>query len=151
MTTKFLLGHTPNAKLIPRLYWRATFPIDFQKLFTPDGTIFLVGQMGNDSASLHVDHITRGRISELAVVAKGDPAWLVSTPYTRQLFRRHYGCVKDMQLLVMGIADPDFLLIGRQPNSMRGTAMPFDFALLETLNFHTVQLFARCYVSYFET
>ena len=50
--------------------------------------------------------------------------------------------IVDVHLLVEGIADPDFLLVGREADAVAGATVSFDWSLLEASHFHAMQLLA---------
>src|SRR5690242_14819309 len=90
----------PDSKLIPGAHYLAAIHHDLQHLLALKVTAHLVLQRGDDLLRLRVDDLAAGRIHSAAVDAEGDPARQVTDLDVGHLFRRHYGGVEDVDVVV---------------------------------------------------
>ena len=120
--------------------------VNLQQLLALHRPALFVGQRGDDLTGLHVDNLTRRGVGQRAVDAERHPARLVAELDAGDLLRRQCGQVEEVQMLVRGVADPDFLLIGSQSDAVARAAVALDRALLEPGDLHAMQHLASLQV-----
>src|SRR5262249_30817828 len=111
----------------------------FDHLLAVDRTPLLVAQGRDDLLRPGVDHLASRGIGPATIETERDPAWLLTQDDARPLPGRHHRRVEDVEPGVGGVADPHLPLVGRQADTVTGTAMPLDLALLEPRHLNTMQ------------
>src|SRR3954447_12278709 len=92
--------------------------------------------MINDLLGRRIDDVARRWVSIFAVNAERYPARLLADLDRGDLLRRRHFVVEDMQPLIGGVANPDFLFVRRQTDAMARAAVALDHALFKPLNLH---------------
>src|SRR5690349_21730456 len=91
---------------------------DLHHLLALNRVSLLVRECGGDALCSRLDHLAGGGIGVLPIQAEGDPSGLIPQRNGCDLLRGHPGGVEDVYSAVEAVAEPEFLLVRRQADTV---------------------------------